>query len=116
MSLDDTTALDTAGAQQVDEDDPYADADSDGSDELSPKRRLIIEEILPSVIPSTYPDSRFNLMTGGAPMDLDGMWAGNPTYTTCEILPGLHRPLPGRGRLGRHLQGTDGGSESGRVG
>lgn len=49
--------------------------------ELSPRRRRIICEIIPSVVPSTYGSAAFR--------EIDGNYAPGAGYTTCGGLPAL---------------------------
>lgn len=57
-------------------------------DNLSDQRKAILNGLV-KVIPSKHPEDRFNSITGGQQLDLVAKWAANPTYSTCESLPGF---------------------------
>jgi peptidoglycan hydrolase-like protein with peptidoglycan-binding domain len=63
---------------------------------LSPRRRQVLGSILPGVVPSFWPDARFNTLTRG---QLD--WSQLPdNYTTCGCLPAyVAQQLGGRGKI-----------------
>jgi hypothetical protein len=65
--------------------DAPPDSDPPTSDSgLSPRRRRVIDELLPGVVPCQYNDKRFQKMSFGLTKSSPGV---TPGYTTCGSLP-----------------------------
>ena len=63
---------------------------------LSDARKKILNGVL-DVVPSKWPEERFNKATGGTKIDLEKMWLTRPTYSTCESFLGYIGQLIGQG-------------------
>lgn len=55
-----------------------------GTDRLSERRKKLIDELLPAVVPSAYPDQKFMKLTFGLTKDNPNV---KPGYTTCGSMP-----------------------------
>lgn len=65
--------------------------------DLSPRRKRVLESLLPAVVPSRYPEPKFQQLTGGVNHSDPNL---PPHYTTCGCLPSyVARALGGHGMI-----------------
>ncbi len=65
--------------------------------DLSQRRKRVLESLIPAVVPSRYPEPKFQQLTGGVNLSDPNL---PPHYTTCGCLPSyVARNLGGRGMI-----------------